>query len=46
MHPSSRGNNLVNKNGFSEESCVIPKKAAYMNYETLEKVVKVVAPGI
>ena len=34
------------KYGFLEGSCVIPNKAAYMDDETWEKVVKVVAPGI
>ena len=32
--------------GFPEGSCVIPNKAAYMNDETWENLVKVVAPGI
>ena len=32
--------------GFPEGSCVIPDKAAYMDYKTWENVVKVVAPGI
>ena len=46
VHPKLRGNNLVTKYGFPEVSCVISKKAAYMNDETWAKVVKVVAPGI
>ena len=31
---------------FPEVSCVITKKASYMDYETWSKVVKVVARGI
>ena len=46
VHPRLIGNNLVTKYGFPEGSCVIPKKSAYMDDETWEKVVKVVAPGI
>ena len=46
VHPRMRGNNLVTKYGFPEVSCVIPNKAAYMDDETWEKVVKVVSPGI
>ena len=46
VHPRLRGNNLVTKYGFPEGSCLIPNKAAYMDYETWMKVVKVVAPGI
>ena len=46
VHPSLRGNNLVTKGGLIEGSFVIPNKAAYMDDETWEKVVKVVAPGI
>ena len=44
--PRLRGNSLVNIYGFSEGSCVIPKKVAYMDDETWLKVVKVVALGI
>ena len=46
FYPRLRGNNLLNKYGFPEESCVIPKKAAYMDDETWANVLKVVAPGI
>ena len=46
VHPRLRGNNLVTKYGLPEGSCVIPNKAAYMDDETWEKVVKLVAPGI
>ena len=46
VHPRLRGNNLVTKYVLPEVSCVIPNKAAYMDDETWEKVVKVVAPGI
>ena len=46
VHPRLRGKNLVTKYGFSEGSCVIPNKEAYMDDETREKVVKVVAPDI
>ena len=46
VHPRLRGKNLVTKYGFPEGSCVITNKAAYMDDETWEKVVKVVAPGI
>ena len=46
MHPRLRGNNLVNKYGFPQGYCVIPKKSSYMDDETWEKVVKVVDPGI
>ena len=38
--------NLVTKYGFTEQYCVIPKKSAYMDDKTGEKLVKVVAPGI
>ena len=31
VHPRLRGNNLVTKNGYPEGSCVIPKKATYMD---------------
>ena len=46
FHQRTRGNNLVTKYGLPERSCVIPKKAAYMDGETWEKVMKLVAPGI
>ena len=46
MYTRPRDNNLVTKYGLPEGSCVIPNKAAYMDDETWEKVMKVVAPGI
>ena len=46
VHQRLRGNNLVTKYRLPEKSCVIPKKSSYMDDETWEKVVKVVAPGI
>ena len=46
VHPRLRGTNLVTRYIFPEGSCVIPKKAAYMDDETWSKLVKVVAPGI
>ena len=46
VHPRMKGKNLVTKYGFPEESFVTPNKSAYMDDETWEKVVKVVAPGI
>ena len=46
VHPRLIGNNLVTKYGLLEGSCVIPNKAAYMDDETCEKVVKMVDPGI
>ena len=46
VQPMMRGNKLVIKYGFPEGYCVIPNKAAYMNEQTWDKVVKVVAPGI
>ena len=46
LHPRLRGNNLLKKYGFPEESCVIQKKAVYMDDETWANVLKVVAPGI
>ena len=46
LHPRLRGNSLLTKYGFPEGYFVIPNKAAYMDDETWEKVVKVVAPGI
>ena len=41
-----KGTNLVTRYGLSKGSCVIPNKAAYMNYETWAKVVKVLDHGI
>ena len=46
VQPSIRGTNLVTRYVLSEGSCVIPDKAAYVDDETWEKVVKVLAPGI
>ena len=46
VHHRLIGTNLVNSYVFLEGSCVIPNKAVYMHYETWEKVVKLVAPGI
>ena len=46
LHQSLRGNNLVSKCGFTEGSCVIPNKSAYVDDETWTKVVKVVATDI
>ena len=46
VHPRLRGKNLATRYGFTEVSCVIPNKASYMDDETWEKVLKVVAPGI
>ena len=46
VHPSLRVTNLVTKYGLTEVSCVILNKAAYMDYETWVKVMKVLAPGI
>ena len=46
VHPRIRGTNLVTRYGLPEGSCVIPKKSAYMDDETWEKVVKVVATDI
>ena len=46
MHPRFIDNNFVTRYGFPELSCVIPKKSAYMDDDTWEKVVKVVAPEI
>ena len=46
VRPRLRGNNLVTKYGFPEGSCVFPNKAAYMDDETWEKVVKLVSPCI
>ena len=46
VHPRLRGNNLATKYRFPEGSCVIPKKAAYMDDKTWAKVVKVLSPGI
>ena len=41
MHPKLRGTTLVPKYGFPEGSCVIPNKAACMDDETWEKLMKV-----
>ena len=46
VHPRLRGNNLGNRYGLTEGSCVIPNKSAYMDDETWAKVVKVLAPVI
>ena len=46
VHPRLKGTNLVTIYVLPEGSCVIPKKAAYMDDETWSKLVKVVAPGI
>ena len=46
VHPRLRGKNLVTKYGFSEGSCVIPNKEAYMDDETWSKEVKAVSTGI
>ena len=46
VHPRIRGTNLVTRYGIQEGSCVIPNKAAYMDDETWENLVKVVASGI
>ena len=46
VSPRIRGNNLVTRYGFPEESCVIPKKVAYMDEKNWANVVKVVVPGI
>ena len=45
VHHRLKGTNLLTRYGFSEGSCFIPNKAAYMDDDTLEKVVKVVSPG-
>ena len=46
VHPRLRGNNLVTKYESPEGIGVIPNKAAYMDDETWEKALKVVAPGM
>ena len=46
LHPRIIGTNLVNRYGFIEGYCVIPNKVEYMDGETWEKVVKLIAPGI
>ena len=46
VHQRLTGIKLVTKYGFTEGSCVIPNKAAYIDDKTLARVVKVVAPGI
>ena len=45
VHQNLRGTNLETIYEFSEISCVIPNKAAYMDYKTWANLVKVVAPG-
>ena len=46
VHPRMRGKYLETKYGLPEGSCVIPKKASYMDDKTWEKVVNLLAPGI
>ena len=46
VQPRISGNNLVTRDGFPEGSCVITNKAAYMDDDTWENVVKVFVPGI
>ena len=46
VHHRIRGNNLVTRCGFTEGSCVIPNKTAYIDDDTWAKGVKVVSPGI
>ena len=46
VHPRLRGDNLVTRYGFPEAPFVIQNKATYVDDETWEKVVKLVAPGI
>ena len=46
VHPRLRGKKLVTRYEFPEGSCLITNKSAYMDDDTWEKVVKVVAPGI
>ena len=46
VHPRIIGNNLVTICGFTEGSCLITNKAAYMDDENWTKVVRVVTPGI
>ena len=46
VHKSLRGKNLGTKYGLPEGYFVLQRKEAYMDDNTWEKVVKVVAPGI
>ena len=46
VHPRLIGTNLLTRYCLPEGSCVIPKKSAYMDDDTWDKVVKVVFPGI
>ena len=46
VHPRLRGTNLATRYGLTEGYCAISNKASYMDDDTWEKVVKVVAPGI
>ena len=46
VHPRIRGTNLVTRYGLPEVSCLIPKKASYMDDDIWAKVLKVVDPGI
>ena len=46
MRPRLRSKNLATKYGFPEGYFVIPNQSTYMDEETWEKVVKVVAPDI
>ena len=46
MHPRLRDNTFVTRYGFLEGSCVIPNKAAYMDDNNWEKVVKLISPSI
>ena len=46
MHPVIIGTKLVTRYIVPEGSCVIPNKTSYLDDETWEKVVKLVAPGI
>ena len=46
VYPRLKVNNFVTRYVLTEGSCVVPNKAAYMDDETWEKVMKLVAPGI
>ena len=46
VHARMRGKSLVTRCGFPEGYCMIPNKAAYIDETTLEKVLKLVTPGI
>ena len=46
VYPSLRGTNMVTRYGLPEGYCVISNKAAYMEDDIWEQVVKVVAPSI